>query len=673
MCATENRENIKDTQDMENVAARVRELRKLIEYHSNAYYNADSPEIEDDEYDALMRELRGLEEKYPRLRDDNSPTVKVGGAASSKFDSVTHEVPMQSLQDVFSLEEVEEFCAKFPNAEFVVEKKIDGLSVSLEYTDGILTRGSTRGDGRVGEDITENLLTIASIPHRINTSAKFIEVRGEVYMPRKTFAALNEYQEENGLKTFKNPRNAAAGSLRQKDAAITASRSLDIFVFNVQQARGVEFTTHSQALEFLAKCGFRVSPEFAVVKNYSEAAQAIGKIGSQRGELEYDIDGAVVKINDLNLREEVGVTSKFPKWAVAFKYPPEQKETTLRDIEVTVGRTGVLTPTGVFDPVMLAGTSVGRASLHNQDYITQKDIRIGDMVVLRKAGEIIPEVVSVAKHCGGEPYVLPEFCPSCGDKVFRLKDEAALRCVNPECPAQLLRNIIHFASRDAMDIEGMGPAVIEQLIARGMVNSPADIYKLTPEDVASLDRMGKKSAQNLVNSVEKSKSNALYRLIFALGIRHIGEAASRQLSEQFGSMQALMNASPEDFAAIEGFGEVMAQSVCDYFSTVHARELTARLAEYGVNMEARSDEGSAADSQALSGLTFVITGTLDGMTRDEAKALIVANGGKASSSVSKKTSYLLAGENGGSKLTKAEELGVKIISLDELREMLGNS
>lgn len=649
---------------------RVNELRALIEYHSNAYYNADAPEIEDDEYDALMRELRELEELYPDLLDENSPTLKVGGAASGKFAAVAHEVPMQSLQDVFSMEEVAEFCAKFPGEAFVVEKKIDGLSVSLEYTDGILTRGSTRGDGRTGEDITENLLTIASIPHKIDTDAAFLEIRGEVYMPRANFAALNAAQEENGLKTFKNPRNAAAGSLRQKDASITAARGLDIFVFNIQQARGITFATHSESLEFLARCGFHASPDFAVCGSYEEVAAAIEKIGSERGGLAYDTDGAVVKLNDLKRREEVGVTSKFPKWAVAFKYPPEQKETVLRDIEITVGRTGVLTPTGVFDPVLLAGTSVSRASLHNQDYITQKDIRIGDTVVLRKAGEIIPEVVSVAKHGDGVPYLLPEICPSCGEKVFRLEDEAALRCVNPACPAQLVRNIIHFASRDAMDIEGMGPAVIEQLIARELVHSPADIYQLTVEDIASLDRMGKKSAQNLVNAAEKSKSNPLYRLIFALGIRHIGETASRQLSVQFGSMQALMNASPADFAAMEGFGEIMAESVCDYFSTEHARELIERLAALGVNMEKQPDEGSAAASQTLSGMTFVITGTLEGMTRDEAKALIVANGGKVSGSVSKKTSCLLAGENGGSKLTKAEELGVKVISLDDLQALL---
>ena len=491
--------------DMNQTSERVKELRALIEYHSNAYYNADAPEIEDDEYDALMRELRELERDYPELRDENSPTVKVGGAASAKFAEVVHDVPMQSLQDVFSLDEVKEFCEKFAeyhDVEYVVEKKIDGLSVSLEYTDGVLTRGSTRGDGRIGEDITENLLTIASIPHKINTTAAFLEVRGEVYMPRRTFAALNQAQEENGLKTFKNPRNAAAGSLRQKNAAITAARGLDIFVFNVQQARGIEFATHSQSLSFLQNCGFPVSPEYTVAKNYAEIEAAIEGIGSQRGTLEYDIDGAVIKINSLSLRERAGVTSKFPKWAVAFKYPPEQKETVLRDIEVTVGRTGVLTPTGVFDPVLLAGTSVSRASLHNQDYISQKDIRIGDTVVLRKAGEIIPEVVSVAKHGDGEPYRLPEVCPSCGEKVFRLEDEAALRCVNPACPAQLVRNIIHFASRDAMDIEGMGPAVIEQLIAKGKIQSSADLYQLTEEDISSLERMGKKSAQNLINAVK---------------------------------------------------------------------------------------------------------------------------------------------------------------------------
>lgn len=658
--------------DTEKVTERIKKLRELIEYHSNAYYNLDSPEIEDDEYDALMRELRELEQKYPELRDSNSPTVRVGGAASAKFASVVHEVAMQSLRDVFEMEEVEQFCADFPGAEFVVEKKIDGLSVSLEYTDGVLTRGSTRGDGRVGEDITENLMTISSIPHRIKTEADFLEVRGEVYMPRKTFAVLNQSQEENGLKTFKNPRNAAAGSLRQKDASITAARGLDIFVFNVQQVSGIAFESHSQSLAYLRECGFPVSPEFTVASGYEEAAAAIEKIGTQRGVLAYDIDGAVIKVDNLKLRQEAGVTSKFPKWAVAFKYPPEQKETVLRDIEVTVGRTGVLTPTGVFDPVLLAGTSVSRASLHNQDYITQKDIRIGDTVVLRKAGEIIPEVVSVAAHGQGEPYLLPEVCPSCGEKVFRLEDEAALRCLNPDCPAQLLRNMIHFASRDAMDIEGMGPAVIEQLISNEKIKSPADIYGLAEADISSLERMGKKSAQNLIAAIERSKENDLYRLIYALGIRHIGESASRLLADRFGGMEALMNASSEEFASIEGFGEIMAESVRDYFSTEHAKELVQRLAGCGVNMtNLGGNGGNPASSGSLEGLTFVITGTLEGMTRDEAKALIIANGGKATGSVSKKTSYLLAGENPGSKLTKAEELGVKVLSLDELREMIG--
>lgn len=658
--------------DTEKVTERIKKLRELIEYHSNAYYNLDSPEIEDDEYDALMRELRELEQKYPELRDSNSPTVRVGGAASAKFASVVHEVAMQSLRDVFEMEEVEQFCADFPGAEFVVEKKIDGLSVSLEYTDGVLTRGSTRGDGRVGEDITENLMTISSIPHRIKTEADFLEVRGEVYMPRKTFAVLNQSQEENGLKTFKNPRNAAAGSLRQKDASITAARGLDIFVFNVQQVSGIAFESHSQSLAYLRECGFPVSPEFTVASGYEEVAAAIEKIGTQRGILAYDIDGAVIKVDNLKLRQEAGVTSKFPKWAVAFKYPPEQKETVLRDIEVTVGRTGVLTPTGVFDPVLLAGTSVSRASLHNQDYITQKDIRIGDTVVLRKAGEIIPEVVSVAAHGQGEPYLLPEVCPSCGEKVFRLEDEAALRCLNPDCPAQLLRNMIHFASRDAMDIEGMGPAVIEQLISNEKIKSPADIYGLAEADISSLERMGKKSAQNLIAAIERSKENDLYRLIYALGIRHIGESASRLLADRFGGMEALMNASSEEFASIEGFGEIMAESVRDYFSTEHAKELVQRLAVCGVNMtNLGGNGGNPASSGSLEGLTFVITGTLEGMTRDEAKALIIANGGKATGSVSKKTSYLLAGENPGSKLTKAEELGVKVLSLDELREMIG--
>lgn len=655
--------------DIKEIGERVKKLRELIEYHSNAYYNLDSPEIEDDEYDALMRELRDWEEKYPELRTANSPTVRVGGAASGKFAAVEHEVAMQSLRDVFAMEEVEQFCADFPGAQFVVEKKIDGLSVSLEYTNGVLTRGSTRGDGRVGEDITENLLTISSIPHRIKTDAAFLEVRGEVYMPRKTFAALNESQEENGRKTFKNPRNAAAGSLRQKDAAITAARGLDIFVFNVQQVRGMAFDSHSQSLAYLKKLGFPVSPEFVVAEGFEQVAAAIDAIGTQRGSLEYDIDGAVVKVDSLSLRQSAGVTTKFPKWAVAFKYPPEQKETILRDIEVTVGRTGVLTPTGVFDPVLLAGTSVSRASLHNQDYITQKDIRIGDTVVLRKAGEIIPEVVSVASHGGGEPYLLPEVCPSCGEKVFRLEDEAALRCVNPECPAQLMRNIIHFASRDAMDIEGMGPAVIEQLISTGRIKSPADIYILKEEDISSLERMGKKSAQNLIAAIERSKGSDLYKLIYALGIRHIGEAASRLLADRFRTMQALMDASSESFAAIDGFGDIMAESVVDFFSTAHAKDLINRLAALGVNMTAQSQENENTSGK-LEGLTFVITGTLEGMTRDEAKALIIANGGKASGSVSKKTSYLLAGENPGSKLTKAEELGVKVISLEQLGEMI---
>ncbi len=688
--------------------ARIDELRGLLEHHSRAYYDKDAPEIEDDEYDAMMRELKQLEQAYPEFMSEDSPTVKVGGSSSSKFSKVEHIVPMQSLQDVFSMEEVEEFCGKFAeygDVEYVVEQKIDGLSVSLEYTNGILTRASTRGDGRIGEDVTENIMTIGSVPHQIPANIEFLEVRGEVYMPRKTFAELNAYQEENGLKVFKNPRNAAAGSLRQKDAAITASRGLDIFVFNVQQARGsrqrgnaayarqrddvayvsqrgnaayarqrddgvaAEFSTHSESLEFLRDCGFHVSPNFTVARSFDEISAAVEKIGELRGRLEYDIDGAVVKVNSLSLREIAGVTAKFPKWAVAFKYPPEQKETVLREIEITVGRTGVLTPTGIFAPVILSGTSVARASLHNQDYITQKDIRVGDTVVLRKAGEIIPEVVSVAKHGGGEPYFMPDVCPSCGERVFRLEDEAALRCVNPDCPTQLMRNLIHFASRDAMNIDGMGPAVIERLINRDLLKSPADIYTLTAGDIVQLDKMGEKSAQNLIAAIEGSKSNPLYRVIFALGIRHIGETASRLLANEFKSMDALMNARSEEISAIDGLGEIMAESVCDYFSTAGAHELISRLAELGVNMVLGEDESKPASTR-LEGLTFVITGTLDGMTRDEAKALILENGGKVGSSVSKKTDYLLAGEKAGSKLTKAEQLGVSVIDLGALRELL---
>lgn len=659
--------------DFEKARERVDFLRSEIRRHNDLYYNRDEPELDDYEYDALTRELRKLEELFPQLVSADSPTVRVGGEAQERFSSVSHEVRMESLQDVFSKEEVVDFCNKvleeYPDAEFVVEFKIDGLSVSLEYRGGVLVRGSTRGDGDTGEDVTENLMGIGAIPHRIENAPEYLEVRGEVYMPRAAFAELNEAQEAAGRKTFKNPRNAAAGSLRQKDAAITAERQLDIFVFNIQQSRGRTFGTHSETLDFLNEAGFHVSPSYNVYKNIDEVIAEIDRIGSVRKELAYDTDGAVVKVNSLAQRAALGSTSKYPKWAVAFKYPPEQVITTVRDIEITVGRTGVLTPTGVFDPVMLAGTSVSRASLHNEEYIASKDIRIGDKVILRKAGEIIPEVIAVVEHGeASEPYKMPQVCPSCGEPVAHIGDEAALRCTNLQCPAQLLRNIIHFTSRDAMDIEGLGPAVAEQLIDSGLITSAADLYTLTAEQISKLDRMGDISAANLINAIENSKHKEAYRLIFALGIRHIGVAASKLLCDRFGSIETIIYAEAGEMAAIEGFGDIMAQSVADYFAVEDNRSYVKRLLSYGINSVA---EAAEVKGNQLDGMTVVITGTLPSMSRNEATELMKSYGAKVASSVSKKTDLVLAGENAGNKLTKAEELGIKVISEQELREMLG--
>lgn len=662
-----------DDTNFSAAAERVAFLRTEIVRHNELYYNQDSPEIDDFEYDALTRELRQLEELYPQLVTEDSPTMRVGGEAQARFSPVAHDVKMESLQDVFSKEEVEEFCervlAQFPDAEFVVEFKIDGLSVSLEYRNGILVRGSTRGDGLTGEDITENLMNISSIPHRIPNAPNFIEVRGEVYMPRKVFAKVNAAQEAAGCKTFKNPRNAAAGSLRQKDASITAERQLDIFLFNVQQSDGVTFSTHSQSLDYLTEAGFSVSPSYNVYTSTSDVLAEIERIGEARRDLSFDTDGAVIKVNSLEQRFILGSTSKYPKWAVAYKYPPEQAETTVRDIEITVGRTGVLTPTGIFDPVMLAGTSVARASLHNEEYIASKDIRIGDRVILRKAGEIIPEVIAVVNHeSDSVPYKMPTVCPSCGEPVVHLGDEVALRCTNLQCPAQLLRSVIHFASRDAMDIEGLGPAVAEQLIENELIKSASDLYSLKAEQISALDRMGEISAGNLIKAIEKSKQNELYRFIFALGIRHIGVSASKLLCEHFGSIDNIMNASVEEMASIGGFGEIMARSVADYFSHSANLQLVQRIIACGVNNVATKP---TAKGDQLAGTTVVITGTLPSLSRNEATELLSSFGAKVSSSVSKKTDFLLAGENAGSKLTKAQELGIKVISEKELREMLG--
>ena len=648
--------------ELEQARKRAEELRAVIEKNNRLYYDQDAPELEDFEYDALTRELKAIEAAYPQLVTPSSPTQHVGGVASSKFSKVTHAVKMESLQDAFSFEELREFDARVRDAgvqpRYVVEAKIDGLSVSLEYRDGVLVRGSTRGDGVVGEDVTENLATIADIPKKLQEAPEFLEVRGEVYMPHSAFFRLKEQQELEDKTPFKNPRNAAAGSLRQKDAGITASRGLSIFVFNLQQCRGREFATHHETLDYIKALGFPVSPRYSVFDTIEEAIREIETIGQLRGGLEYDIDGAVIKVDDLAARQVLGSTNKFPRWAIAFKYPPEVKESVVRDIEVTVGRTGVLPPTAVFDPVFLAGTSVSRASLHNGDIIRSLGVGIGDTIQVRKAGDIIPEVIAVSAHgVGSTPFAMPTHCPSCGAPVVHLQDEAALRCVNPECPAQSLRNLIHFASRDAMAIDGLGEAVAVQLTEKGLVRTVADLYTLREDDLLTLDKFKEKSARNLLGAIEASKNNNLDKLLFGLGIRNIGDKAATLLAEHFGSMQALRDATAEDMCAIDGFGAVMAQSVVEFFAKDGTADLLTRLQSAGVNMQWTG----AKKGTALAGKTLVVTGTLPNLSRQEAEALITQNGGKAAGSVSKKTSYVVAGQAAGSKLTKAQALGIPVI------------
>ncbi len=656
--------------DFHSAQQRVRELRKLLEYHNYKYYVEDSPEIDDYEYDLFMNELIELETKYPVLVIPSSPTQRVGGKASGKFESVVHKIQMESLQDAFSFDELRDFDNRIrgfiDDVVYSVEPKIDGLSVSLEYADGELVRGSTRGDGFVGENVTSNLRTIRSIPLHIDNAPEFLEVRGEVYMPHDSFFKLVASQENKGEKPAKNPRNAAAGALRQKDPKITASRELDIFLFNVQQISGKKIENHIESLDYIKSLGLKTLPFYKECHSIDEAIDEINHIGKIRGELPFDIDGAVIKVNNLHDRIGIGSTSKYPKWAIAYKYPPEEKETTLREIEINVGRTGVLTPTAVFDPIMLAGTSVSRAVLHNEDFIAEKDIRIGDTILVRKAGDIIPEVVASVKHDDWSiKYAMPAHCPSCGAKVFRDIDESALRCTNTDCPAQLRRNLIHFASRDAMDIEGLGEAVIDQLADSGLVKTPADIYLLKVDQLAEMERLGERSANNIISAIETSKKNELYRLIIALGIRHIGKRAAKLLAERFGSINAIMGASFSEINSIDGFGEIMSQSVVEYFSLPQTKEYISRLASYGVNMR----EEISVKSTSLSGLTFVITGVLPSLSRDEATKIIEKNGGKVASSVSRNTDYLLAGESAGSKLTKAKLLDVKIINEDELYKM----
>ena len=646
-------------------------LRAYLTEQGYLYYVLDAPVIPDYEYDRLNRRLEELEAEHPEEITPDSPTQRVGGKILDAFQPYTHEVPLESLQDVFNEGEVAAFCEKMeealgPMAEYSVEPKVDGLSVALEYRDGVFVRGATRGDGRVGEDVTENLRTVRSIPMTLPEKLPRLIVRGEVYMARSVFESINAKRELEGKPLMANPRNAAAGSLRQLDSKICAQRQLDIAVFNLQLAEGREFTSHAETLDYLASQRFKVIPH-KTLRGTSEIQTEIFRINDERMDYPFDIDGAVVKVNSLSDRTILGSTAKFPKWAVAYKYPPEKKYATVTDIVVQVGRTGVLTPKAVLTPVRLAGTTVTNATLHNQDFIAEKDIRIGDEVAIRKAGDIIPEVVRVVSHAkDSEPYVLPSICPSCSAPVIREEGEAAVRCVNPECPAQLLRNVIHFCSRDAMDIEGLGDALVEKFISEGLISNVADIYDITAGEITALEGHQEKSANNRIEAIERSKQNGLSRLLFALGIRHIGQKAAKLLSEHFGDIDSISAASEDEISAIDGFGGIMAKSAVEFFSLSQTSDLIARLKAAGVNMKSLKEKSA---DQRFKGLTFVLTGTLPTLSRKEATDIIEGLGGKASSSVSKKTSYVVAGEEAGSKLQKANDLGIPVITQDDLMKM----
>lgn len=651
----------------------IQALRRELEQANYDYYVLDDPKLSDYEFDHKLRRLEELEAAHPELMTPDSPTQRVGGKVADGFQEVVHPVPLESLQDVFSIEELKEFGQRVKEAlgeapQLDVEPKVDGLSVALEYENGVFVRGATRGDGRVGEDVTENLRTIHSIPLRLEDAPARLIVRGEVFMPKKSFEQLNQERELRGEALFANPRNAAAGSMRQLDPKITASRRLDILVFNIQLAEGMEFQTHTEALEYLKQKKFKVIPHYSC-KTMDEAAERIAAFGEARETYSFDIDGAVVKVNSLAERNVLGSTAKFPRWAAAFKYPPEQKPSKVVDIVVQVGRTGVLTPKAVVEPVRLAGTTVTNATLHNQDFITEKDIRIGDTVLVQKAGEIIPEIVSVLKEKrpeGTVPYHLPEVCPVCGAPVARDEDGAHIRCTGAECPAQRLRHLVHFASRDAMDIEGLGPAVVEALVNAGLVKGPGDLYGLNPQDVAGLERMGKRSAEKLITAIEKSKGNDLSRLLFAFGVRQVGQKAGKVLASRFGSLDALMAATEEELTQVPDIGAITAKSIAEWFQNPQSRHLIETLRDAGVNM--LSQEAPTGDK--LAGKTFVLTGTLEGFTRDKAGARIEALGGKVSGSVSKKTSYVVAGEAAGSKLKKANELGIPVLTEAEFLGLL---
>ena len=651
----------------------IQSLRRELEQANYEYYVLDNPSMSDYDFDHKLRRLEELEAKFPELVTPDSPTQRVGGKVADGFSEVHHRVPLESLQDVFSFEELNDFDQRVRDAlttgvEYDVEPKVDGLSVALEYENGLFVRGATRGDGQVGEDVTENLKTIPSIPLRLPEALPSLIVRGEVFMPKKSFEQLNADRELKGEALFANPRNAAAGSLRQLDPKIAASRKLDIRVFNIQWAEGKDFTTHAETLEYLQEQRFKVIPHYSC-STIQEAAERIAAMGDNREEFPFDIDGAVVKVNSLSDRIALGSTAKFPRWAAAYKYPPEQKESVVEDILVQVGRTGVLTPKAVVKAVRLAGTTVTNATLHNQDFITEKDIRIGDTVLVQKAGEIIPEIVSVLKDKrpeGTVPYHLPDHCPVCGAPVARDEDGAHIRCTGAECPAQRLRHIVHFASRDAMDIEGLGPAVVESLVGAGLVKGPGDLYQLQAGDVELLERMGKKSAENLMAAIEKSKSAGLGRLLFAFGIRQVGQKAGKVLAARFGTLDALMSATEEELTAVPDIGGITAKSLLDWFANDQSQHLIRTLREAGVSFD--SIEAPVGDR--LAGKTFVLTGTLPTMDRKEAAALIEAQGGKVSGSVSKKTSYVVAGEAAGSKLQKANDLGIPVLKEDELMKLL---
>ena len=657
---------------------RIKELREKTEYYAKKYYDDDKPEISDFEYDMLMVELRNLEKDFPEFKSDDSLTQKVGGHVKEGFKKVTHEVPLQSLQDIFNLDEVDEFDERIrkkaaengiEDVRYVVETKIDGLSAALEYKNGEFVRGATRGNGLVGEDVTQNLKTVKTIPMKLNDKID-ITVRGEVFIAKEDFEKMNQEREENEEELFANARNAAAGSLRQLDSKITATRPLDIYIFNVQKIEGKEFNSHFEELEYLEKLGFNVNPVIIPCKTLKEVKKAIEKIGEMRENLKFGIDGAVIKVDNLKFREILGTTAKTPRWAIAYKYPPEQKETILKDIVCQVGRTGVITPMAILEPVKVAGSTISKTTLHNEDFIKEKGLKIGDTVVIQKAGDVIPEIVKVIeeKRTGKEQdFEIPKTCPVCGAEAVREEGEAAVRCTGIECPAKLFRNLVHFVSREAMNIDGLGENIVQQLLDKELIHNISDIYELRFEDIASLKKNGTKFAQNLIGSINASKQNDLYRLITALGIRHVGSKASKLLARKYRNIDNLANATFEELSEINDIGEVMANSIRDFFLQDQTKDLIQKLKNAGVNMELL--EENLADNR-FEGKTFVLTGSLEQFTRKEAEDIIEKFGGKTSSSVSKKTDYVLAGEESGSKLTKAQNLGIKIIDELEFKKMI---